>query len=318
MKEKATGKSGKGSHRSSPSKPLSSSSSSRVSGSGTNQDSDSLVSALPGLTRKTRPELVALAESLGLTVAPEDRRIDLIERIRAGLTHPHPGEGSEKRKGEKGTTHRLVEEPPLSPIIEVPRPESHLDTLPPLHSSVRKAGGWKDFQDIPYEPSRRERGHYVTVLPLSPFRIMAFFGIDREIDAGLAGRIDSAGLVLKVRDVTGAVTRKEIGPDPMTDHVFDILTGRADRWNIPLWSSHRWMEAWLGFYDNGTFHVLARSKRIRTPRGGPSPRTGTLFHLKETAFTPFSPMEDHGRDSIPRYHIKLPTSNEIPASLRKP
>ncbi len=271
-------------------------------------------SPLAGLTKKTRPELVKLAESLGLSVSSEDRRIDLVERIRTRTSQPPSRTASEEKKRKSGTTQGLTKEPSAPPVVRAPHTEAPADTSSFLHSSGRKAEGWKDFLDISYEPSRREHGHFVTILPLSPFRIMAFFAVDRNMEAGLNSKIDSAGLILKIRDVTGAVNRKENGAEPMADHVFDIMTGLANRWNIPLWSSYRWMEAWLGFYDNGTFHLLARSKRIRTPRGGPSPRTGTLFHLKEAVLAPYSPSEIHGRDFLPRYHIKLPTSHEIPAS----
>ncbi len=310
MKENVPGKSGKGSARNRTSKPISSVSPSQDSDSGTKKEPSGPSAPIPGLTKKTRPELALLAESIGLSVSLEDRRTDLIERIRAAMSH------SGKKKEEDLRARGRTVEPPAPTLIETPPPIPHEEKAPSLHSSVRQAGGWKDFLDIPYEPARRERGHFVTILPLSPFRIMAFFAFDRGSDTSLAGRVDSSGLVLKVRDVTGAVARNEKGAEPMADHVFDIMTGMANRWNIPLWSSHRWIEAWLGYYANGSFHTLARSKRIRTPRGGPSPRTGSLFHLKETAFAMYSPMEGHGRDTIPRYHIKLPTSHEIPSSQR--
>ena len=311
MKENVPGKSGKGSSRNPASKPPSPVSTSQDSESGTKKRSEGPSAPIPGLGKKTRPELVELAESIGLAVSPEDRRPDLIKRIQAAMSR------SGQKKGEGLHAQGKTVETPSPPPIETPPPISHGEMTPFLHSSVRQAEGWKDFLDIPYEPSRRERGHFVTILPLSPFRIMAFFAFDPGSNMSLAGRVESSGLVLKVRDVTGAVARNEKALEPMADHVFDIMTGMADRWNIPLWSSHRWMEAWLGFYDNGSFHVLARSKRIRTPRGGPSARTGSLFHLKEAAFAMYSPMEGHGRDNIPRYHIKLPTSHEIPSSQRK-
>ena len=317
MKEKKTGKPENGSrnkseeHLSAPSAP-------RSSGSAP-EESASMSWPVPGLSKKTRPELVALALSLGLSVAPEDRRIDLIERIRSEAPGPHAGKGSLKEDQKTVLPAEIpVAEPATSLTTEESLPKGSPLPPPPPSPTTRSAAGWKDFLDIPYEPVRRERGHFVTILPISPYRIMAFFSVDRGSDLALAGRIDASGLVLKIRDVTGAVSRKEITSELPADHVFDIMAGMADRWNIPLWSAHRWMEAWLGFYDNGSFRTLARSKRIRTPRGAPSPRTGTLFHLKEAAFTSYSPTELHGREVLMRYHINLPTSTEIPASTRNP
>ena len=317
MKEKNTGKSGNGA-RNKPENPLSAPAAPRSSGSGTTETA-SMSLPVPGLTKKTRPELVALAISLGLAVAPEDRRIDLIERIRSEAPGTHPRKGSTNGVQETDRPSEIpVAAPGTSITTEQPPQKVSPPSAPPPSPSIRRASGWKDFLDIPYEPVRRERGHFVTILPISPYRIVAFFGADRGNDPGLAGQIDASGLVLKIRDITGAVSRKERKSDLPADHVFDIMAGMADRWSIPLWSAHRWMEAWLGFYDNGSFRILARSKRIRTPRGAPSPRTGTLFHLKEAAFTAYSPTELHGREVILRYHIKLPTSTELPASTKNP
>ncbi len=306
LKEKKTGKSPEGS-RSKSEKPVSTPSTPRNSGSAT--DTVSTNAPVPGITKKTRPELVALASSLGLPVKPLDRRIDLIERIR-NLVPRSQGTKSPK-KAIPEASHR--------PEIPLAKPSTP-DTIEPSRQNapppplIRSAPGWRDFIDIPYEPVRREHRHFVTILPVSPYRIIAFFGVDRGSEPGLASRIDASGLVLKIRDVTGAVSRRERKSDLPADHVFDIMAGMADRWHIPLWSAHRWMEAWLGFYDNGSFQILARSKRIRTPRGGPSPRTGSLFHLREASYMPYSPTEIHERELLMRYYIKLPTSGEVPAS----
>ncbi len=312
MKKKSTEKPGKTSAPT-PKKKNASSSPPRERQARVRTSAAQPASSIPGLTRKTRPELIALAESMRLPVGPKDRRIDLIEKIRSASGTAIPG--------KRDTQSPIAPSPPLAEAVShpVPRPEILPSPPPPLPASqARTAAGWKDFLDIPYEPVHREKGHHVTILSIAPTRIIAFFAVDRNLDRALTHRIDTSGLVLKIRDITGAVFRGDTRGTVETDHVFDIMTGMAERWYIPLWSSNRWIEAWLGYYDNGTFNVLARSKRIRTPLGGPSPRTGSLFHLKESLLPGYFPMEEHWRNMLSRSRIKLPTSHEIPSSHYKP
>lgn len=281
---------------------------------------------LTGLTKMTREQLVERASALGLRISHGDRRADLIERIRtqasgtsASISRPKKTAVPEKGSPRSGQKKALVAPDPeekmdmiLSshPLLPVPVfPDSDLS------SREESAPGWKYFLDIPYEPFRRESGHDITILAVSPLKIMAFFAVDWNRDPDLSRKIREAGVVLKIRDITGAmishraVSREENLP---VDHVFDIMAGTADRWAIPLWSSHRYLEAWLGFYDEHRFHVLARSKRIRTPRGGPSSRLGSLFHLQEGSPLHMPDTEASWEYSISRRWIKLPTSREFP------
>ncbi|MGC8530106.1 MAG: hypothetical protein ACP5OP_07935 [Leptospirillia bacterium] len=283
---------------------------------------------LPGLSKKTRPELIALAESLGISTEEKDRRIDLIEKINAhrpGSSESTPRKEAfkaplpkssgkspaKKRTAAKSTSASPPEDTPVPAPATSPERE-----LPP--TVIPGAPGWKDFLDIPFEPFRREKGHFVTILPLSPFRIMAFFGTD-PTDSSPAFRNGHPDIVLKIRDITKAMEEK---PRPMVDdlpadYVFDVGTGMSDRWRIPIWSTHRWIEAWLGYYEDGNFRILARSKKIRTPRGGPSRRWGNLFHLKEGGYLE-KDLPWLSEDAAIRRLARLPSSHDRPASHTRP
>ena len=288
-------------------------------------------SSLPGLSKKTRPELVALAHSLGIKTEEEDRRVDLIEKIKAHdvrTSAPTPKKVSRPAtppsgsKAEKKTTTPLKKPPtksaappPLTAAAAVTAPAAEKAPLPPSRPG---AVGWKDFLDIPFEPVRRETGHFVTILPLSPFRIMAFFGTDPH-DPSPAFRNGHPEIVLKVRDITRAMEEKPrpFADDLPADYVFDVGTGLSDRWRIPLWSTHRWIEAWLGYYEEGSFRILARSKKIRTPRGGPAKRWGNLFHLKEGSYLE-KDLPWLAEDAALRRLARLPSSHERPSSQTRP
>jgi hypothetical protein len=293
--------------------------------------SEDTPATLPGLSKKTRPELMDLALSLGLPVEEKDRRIDLIERINAhasGATTPALKTVPAAKTASPAKTppakriatkvKESIATKPLSP--EIPPAAPPQETLEASRPKLPGVPGWKDFLDVAFEPVRRERGHYLTMLPLSPFRIMAFFATDPS-DPSPAFRHGHPNIILKVRDITDAMesgTRPE-GEDLPADHIFDISTGGADRWRIPLWASHRWIEGWLGYYEGGTFHLLARSKRIRTPRGGPANAWGHLFHLKEGGHLEL----ENGppwlsEDAAIRRLARLPASHERPASHTRP
>ena len=288
-------------------------------------------SPLPGLSKKTRPELLALAHSLGIKTEEEDRRVDLIEKIKTHdlrTSAPAPKKVSQSgtppagSKGEKKTTTppkkppaKSAVTPPLTTTTSVIAPASGKAPLPPSRPG---AAGWKDFLDIAFEPVRRETGHFVTILPLSPFRIMAFFGTDPH-DPSPAFRNGHPDIVLKVRDITRSMeeTPRPFADDLPADYVFDVGTGLSDRWRIPLWSTHRWIEAWLGYYEEGTFRILARSKKIRTPRGGPAKRWGNLFHLKEGSYLE-KDLPWLAEDAALRRIARLPSSHERPPSQTRP
>lgn len=286
---------------------------------------------LPGLSKKTRPELIAIAESLGLSTEEKDRRIDLIEKIKAhgsGSTAAKPPKGTPKvpaatpaKSSTKAPAKRRVAEKTTvpAPIIEAPPTPvfaSPAKAFP--HTVIPGALGWKDFLDIPFEPFRRESGHFVTILPLSPFRIMAFFGTDPN-DPSPAFRNGHPEVVLKIRDITKAMEEspRSMADDLPADYIFDVGTGMADRWRIPIWSTHRWIEAWLGYYEEGNFRILARSKKIRTPRGGPVRRWGNLFHLKEGGYLE-KDLPWLSEDAAIRRLARLPSSHERPASHTRP
>ena len=287
---------------------------------------------LPGLSKKTRPELVALAHSLGIKTKEEDRRIDLIERIKEHALRtsapapqkvalpktPPAGSKADKKTTapRKKTPAKTAVPPPLStPAPPVVAPTAGQAHVPPARPG---AAGWKDFLDIAFEPVRREKGHFVTILPLSPFRIMAFFGIAPH-DPSPAFRNGHPEIVLKVRDITKAMEEKPrpFADDLPADYIFDVGTGLSDRWRIPLWSTHRWIEAWLGYYEEGTFRILARSKKIRTPRGGPARRWGNLFHLKEGSYLE-KDLPWLAEDAALRRLARLPSSHERPSSQTRP
>ena len=289
------------------------------------------VATLPGLSKKTRPELVALAHSLGVATEEKDRRLDLIEKIKAHgpktaspepkKTAPRtPSTATAPSSGKAPARRRAApKETPAAAPVEAPRPLSAPVPGQALPHTVRPgAPGWKDFLDIPFEPFRREPGHYVTILPLSPFRLMAFFGTDTH-DPSPAFRNGHPEIVLKIRDITKAMEEKPrpLADDLPADYVFDMGTGMSDRWRIPLWSSHRWIEAWLGYYEDGTFRILSRSKKIRTPRGGPVRRWGHLFHLKEGGHLE-KDLPWLSEDASLRRLARLPSSHERPASHTRP
>lgn len=306
------------------------------------ESSGNFPETLPGLSKKTRPELVDLALSLGLSVQEKDRRIDLIERIKTASSAALPPE--KERTPVAKAVSSSAKKPPAKKAASKEReilasgaPSTRSSPDAALfagagHSEEPKAEGagrpglpnlpgapgWKDFLDVAFEPVRRERGHFLTLLPLSPFRIMAFFATDPS-DPSPAFRHGSPEIVLKIRDITGAMESRERheGGDLPADHIFDIATGGADRWRIPLWASRRWIEGWLGYYVGGTFHILVRSKRIRTPRGGPASAWGHLFHLKEGGH-----LEDGppwlAEDAAIRRLARLPASHERPASHTRP
>lgn len=211
------------------------------------------VRPVSGISKLKLKDLQVLARQLGLKVDASDRRADLISRIREPLP--------------------ATRTPPSVPVP--------VTTGDP----IERPSGWAAFSEIPYEPVRREHGHAITLLAVTPLRIMAFFSVDWNREPEISRRIRESGLFLKIRDVTGAVESAqgtEIDPLP-ADSVIDIDAGMADRWSITLPMSHRELEAWLGFYHEREFQILARSKRIRTPRGAPSPRTGTLFLFRGTS-----------------------------------
>lgn len=286
------------------------------------QEKDSAPVVVAGLTKLTRGDLMERAGQLGLPVSPSDRKIDLIDRIRNRVSASPPAKKTAKaapgKTGKLATKNRTPAPVPMPP--PVPAMTGHLD---PADQSARDetAPGWKYFLDIPYEPFRRESGHFISILPVDPHRIMAFFSVDWTIDPDLSRNIRESGVVLKIRDITGSMNagRDAFGQgDLPADHIFDIMAGTSDRWAIPLWSAHRHIEAWLGYYQGSRFHVLARSKRVRTPRGAPSQRRGTLFHLKEEPPFPMPDTEASWEYSISRRWIKLPTSREIPGRSTTP
>ena len=289
---------------------------------------------LPGLSKKTRPELIELAHSLGIATEEKDRRLDLMEKIKAhaaGKNTPatkknaagKPSPTTPKSSGKTPAKQKTApKKPPANPLLarQTVSATSSGETPGQAKSHTVRPGapGWKDFLDIPFEPFRRESGHFVTILPLSPFRIMAFFGTDPH-DSSPAFRNGHPEIVLKIRDITRAMEEKHhpSADDLPADYVFDVGTGVSDRWRIPLWSSHRWIEAWLGYYEGGSFRILARSKKIRTPRGGPSQRWGNLFHLKEGGYFELD-LPWLSEDASLRRLARLPSSHDRPASHTKP
>jgi hypothetical protein len=277
---------------------------------------------ITGLTKLTRGELLERAAQLRLPVSPSDRKIDLIDRIRNKVSGPPPGKkpaaaasGNPIKMAKKTRTPDPVPIPP-----SVPAMSGHPD-LADQSARDETAPGWKYFLDIPYEPFHRESGHSISILPVDPHRIMAFFAVDWTIDPDLSRIIRESGVVLKIRDITGAMNagRETFRQgDLPADHIFDIMAGTSDRWAIPLWSAHRYIEAWLGYYEGPRFHVLARSKRIRTPRGAASRRRGTLFHQQEEPLFSTPDTEASWEYSISRRWIKLPTSREVPGRSTTP
>jgi hypothetical protein len=284
--------------------------------------------SLSGLTKLTRADLAERAAILGLPVSAADRRIDLIERIRGSLsareTPPQPKSGIRKVGGKgNGPARKKSLQAQDAPVrSQIPVPEATATRTVVVLSGDQSARdeiapGWKYFLDIPYEPVRRELGHAITILPIDPHRIIAFFSIDWMVDPDLPQKVRESGVVLKIRDITGAMQDRHTAhkmEEYPADHVFDITAGTEERWSIPLWSSHRYLEAWLGYYQGQNFRILARSKRIRTPRGKPSSQRGSLFHFQEGAPLAFPTTEASWEYSISRRWIKLPTSRDFPGS----
>ena len=146
MKENVPGKSGKGSARNRTSKPISSVSPSQDSDSGTKKEPSGPSAPIPGLAKKTRPELALLAESIGLSVSLEDRRTDLIERIRAAMSH-----SGKKKEEDLRARGRTVEPPSPTPIETRPRFRTKKRPLPFTPPSDRREAG-RTFWTFPTSP----------------------------------------------------------------------------------------------------------------------------------------------------------------------
>ncbi len=127
---------------------------------------------------------------------------------------------------------------------------------------------WADFAHVSYEPVRIDPSHDVILMPIDPYRVWA--GIQIQYDDTRPGGIPGARItdpVLRIMDMTGAMLRGERDPESAPDYTFDIRVGNAASWYIPLWSSHRFLTARLGWFQGERFVVLARSNTIRTPSG---------------------------------------------------
>lgn len=137
---------------------------------------------------------------------------------------------------------------------------------------------WSDFAHVPYEPVRIDRSHDVILMPIDPYRIWA--GMQIRYDDTRPGGISGALItdpVLRVLDVTHAALGGSRTPEDGPDYWFDIHFGTAPSWYIPLWSSHRYVMAQLGWFHGDRFVVLARSNMIRTPSGRARSTVGRFF-----------------------------------------
>ena len=59
---------------------------------------------LPGLSKKTRPELIELAHSLGIATEEKDRRLDLMEKIKAHAAGKNTP-ATKKKRGREALPH---------------------------------------------------------------------------------------------------------------------------------------------------------------------------------------------------------------------